>query len=394
MAQQDYVVLRSTFPFQPKILGAGQEFSQANFDPGMESVALERHTLSEAERSDLERDPRTRSIAPTMPMQLIAPTDTQNVQSSAGASWGVDAVRANASPFDGSGVTVAILDTGIDPTHSAFQGVTLKRKNFTTEEDDDEHGHGTHCAGIVFGQDVSGHRIGVARGIQKALIGKVLGQGGGTSGEIADAIQWAVTEGAHVISMSLGIDFPGFVKRLTTSFGMGIEPATSMALVGYRANINLFNTLAQTVRAQGAFGQGTIIVAASGNESNRPQFQIAIAPPAAAVDILGVGALQQGAQGLSVASFSNAEVDVSAPGVDIVSAQASGGLVSMSGTSIAAPHVAGVAALWAEKVLDANGVVKSSALTAQLVARAENSPLAQGFRQEDVGTGIVQAPLV
>ena len=67
----------------------------------------------------------------------------------------------------------------------------------------------------IFGRDVDGKRIGIARGVRKALIGKVLSDtGGGSSEMIFRGIQWALDEGAHVISMSLGFDFPGAVKRM------------------------------------------------------------------------------------------------------------------------------------------------------------------------------------
>jgi subtilisin family serine protease len=357
-------------------------------------MELEQAPLTKAERADLRRDPRVRAIAESMPMKLIEPTATEAAvePAAATATWGVAAVRAPDSPFTGDGIVVAVLDTGIDPNHVAFQGVNLVRKNFTTEGDDDGHGHGTHCAGTIFGRDVGNLRIGVARGVQRALIGKVLGQGGGSSATLAAAIQWAVDEGAHIISMSLGIDFPGFVERLVSQ-GLAVKPATSIALEQYRANINLFSALAAAVHAQGAFGQGTVIVAASGNEAERPTFEIAVSPPAAGTGVIAVGALQQGATGLSVASFSNNQVDVSAPGVGVISARLGGGLVSMNGTSMATPHAAGVAALWAQKLRQATGGVESDTLIAQLVARADTTPLAPGFEEDDVGTGIVQAPL-
>ena len=77
-----------------------------------------------------------------------------------------------------------------------------------------------------------------------ALIGKVLGaQGGGSSEQIVSAIQWAVENGANVISMSLGMDFPGFVAQLEQA-GLPTELATSRALEGYRANVQLFERLA------------------------------------------------------------------------------------------------------------------------------------------------------
>lgn len=392
--EQEYIVLRSSGPTRPIATLAGATLeTTAGFEPGLEGVEVEDVSLTDRDRVEVARDPRTEAIAAVMPMRLIEPVGTADATPAAGTTWGVAAVGAVASPFDGLGVTVAVLDTGIDPDHEAFAGVDLIRRNFTAESDDDNHGHGTHCAGTIFGGDVDGQRIGVARNVEKAVIGKVLGQGGGSSATIARAVQWAVAEGAHVVSMSLGIDFPGFVDFLVNRHGLDINAATSMALVEYRHNINLFNSLARMVRAQGAFGQGTVVVAASGNESQRPEYEIAVAPPAAGVDISAIGALQQGADGLDVARFSNTEVDVSAPGVDVISARAGGGLTSMSGTSMATPHVAGVAALWAQKMLAARGSVDSSALTAQIIGRATTVPLAPDAAAEDVGAGIVQAPL-
>ena len=394
MAERKFIVLRSKRPIVPEggfVVGAPGPAAVG----GAETMELEEVALTKAERADLRRDPRVRAIAEPMPMKLIEPTATNDAAepAAAEATWGVQAVRATDSPFTGNGITVAVLDTGIDPNHVAFQGVELVRKNFTDEGDDDGHGHGTHCAGTIFGRDVGNLRIGVARGVQRALIGKVLGAGGGSSATIARAIQWAVDEGAHTISMSLGIDFPGFVDRLVNERGLDINPATSIALEQYRANVNLFTALADAVQAQGAFGQGTVIVAASGNESNRPTFEIAVAPPAAGTGLIAVGALQQGANGLLVARFSNNQVDVSAPGVGVISAKRGGGLIKMDGTSMATPHAAGVAALWAQKLRETTGRVESRILIAQLVARGDTSVLAPGFEEDDVGSGIVQAPL-
>jgi subtilisin family serine protease len=334
------------------------------------------------------------SIAPVMPMKLIAPVgDMSSVPAAGSTAWGVQAVGADTSPFTGQDIIMAVLDTGIDPSHPAFADVDLVRKNFTTESDDDEHGHGTHCAGTIFGRNVSGIRIGVAPGIGKALIGKVLGSGGGSSDQIVQAIQWAVANGAHVISMSLGIDFPGYVKALETE-GFPTELATSMALEGYRANVSLFERLAAFIGAQDAFIQPTVLIAAAGNESRRnvdQKFEIAVSPPAVADGIVSVAALAKDPQGFTVASFSNIGARVSGPGVGINSAKLGGGLTLMSGTSMATPHVAGVAALWAQK-LSMAGELNGRLLAARLVGTASTAGMKAGFDPGDIGAGMVQAP--
>ncbi len=357
---------------------------------------LKEETLSTADVADLRRDPETVAIAPPMPLSLIKPlavtaSDGPPV-TAAGNAWGIEAVGAHNSSFDGNGAVVAVLDTGIDPNHPAFAGVNLVRRNFTTESDDDLHGHGTHCAGTIFGRDVSGTRIGVARGVKKAVIGKVLGQGGGSSATLATAINWAVENGANVISMSLGIDFPGFVKFLVDQEGMEVEPATSLALSGYRANVNLFSRITDFLEAQSQFGTGVMVVAASGNESNRPSFVIAVAPPAAGNGMVSVGALLNGSSGFEVARFSNTECNCSAPGVAIQSAKAGGGLTTMSGTSMATPHVAGVAALWAQKELQDTGSITTTSIVAKVLGNATRAGLKAGEEMNDVGVGIVQAP--
>jgi hypothetical protein len=180
---------------------------------------------------------------------------------------------------------------------------------------------------------------------------------------------------------------------LVKQAGFDINPATSLALEAYRANVNLFTELSRYVQMQGAFGQGTVFIAASGNESKRPEYEIAVAPPAAGTGIVSVGALQETNSGLAVAYFSNNQVDIAAPGVNIISASPGGGLRSMSGTSMATPHVAGVAVLWAQRQLEMTGRVEHQALLVRLLASGTVAPLVAGIEEEDVGTGIVQAPL-
>ncbi len=396
MTTENYVILRSKSLATPTFdnLGSTRGGSPSAAAPP-EAIRIEEADLTKVERHQLRRDPEIRAVAPPMPMHLVEPVERASVEPTAAVpTWGMGAVKAIESPFDGSGVTVAVLDTGIDPAHPAFSSTELVQQNFTTESDDDLHGHGTHCAGTIFGQDVNGIRIGIAKNVKRALIGKVLGTGGNGSATIARAINWAVHEGANVISMSLGIDFPGYVDYLVTQRGMDVNPATSIALEAYRANINLFTELARFVQMQEAFGEGTVIVAASGNESNRPKYEIAVAPPAAGTGIISVGALEQTDNGLDVAYFSNTQVDIAAPGDKVISAKPGGGLASMSGTSMATPHVAGVAALWAQRQLERNGRIESQTLTARLLASGTLDSLVTTIEEEDIGIGIVQAPLM
>lgn len=342
-----------------------------------------------AQRSDVL------AIATAMPMKLFTPVAVEPVVPGGGiVSWGIKAVGADTCPFTGENVTVAVLDTGIDAKHEAFAGVELVEKDFTGEGKSDNEGHGTHCAGTIFGRPVNGVRIGVAQKVKKALIGKVIGAKGGSSEQIVQAIQWATDNGANVISLSLGMDFPGMVDSLIRVNDWPPALATSRALEAYRANVLLFERLASLVRAHGNFSQATILIAAAGNESKRdvnPDYQIAVSPPAVTDGVISVGALGATNNGLVIAPFSNVGANVSAPGVEIVSAKLNGGLVQMSGTSMATPHVAGVAALWAEQ-LQGYGPLNAFQLTAKLVGAATNSGLRPGWQATEVGAGIVRAP--
>jgi subtilisin family serine protease len=107
---------------------------------------------------------------------------------------------------------------------------------------------------------------------------------------------------------------------------------------------------------------------------------------------VSVAALGEGPTGkLTVAPFSNTGANLSAPGIGIISAEAGGKLVSMDGTSMATPHVAGVAALWAQK-LKAAGLLTPAQFSAQLLASVDKTPLQDGLDPVAVGAGIVRAP--
>jgi subtilisin family serine protease len=403
----DYVILRkrSIDLDDPFLLPAGAKSPGA----GRDSLPFDvvEGDLTEHEAEELVRDPEVEEVIPTIPFSLIEPVDVPGVQASSDKAWGVEAVGATTSPQTGAGVTVAVLDTGIDRTHPAFAGLDFKETDlmdFTVGDRPqagsapDVHGHGTHVAGTIFGRDVNGVRIGVAPGVKRVLIGKVLGENGGPTGTIIKAITWAMDEGADVISMSLGIDFPGLVARLVRA-GLPADIATSRALEAYRSNVRLFDRIAGLVAANVQDGNGAFLVAASGNESRRgddPKFTVAVAPPAAADGFVSVGAVSQttdATKPFAVARFSNTNCRVSAPGVAILSAKLGGGLVNMNGTSMATPHVAGVAALWIERLFPDGDRPRNwaSDVQSEIESNVKKAP-ALGLGRVDVGLGVVQAP--
>ncbi|MEU8652516.1 S8 family serine peptidase [Streptomyces sp. NPDC048737] len=278
-------------------------------------------------------------------------------------TWGLQAIRAGLSSLTGRGVKIAVLDTGVDTGHPDLAGRIEDTASFVSGETvEDGHGHGTHCIGTAAGpaNPQQGPRYGVATEA-RILAGKVLSNAGsGADGQILAGMAWAVSRGARVISMSLGARVrPG-----------ELFPQTYEQL------------------AQRTLKRGTLIVAAAGNESQRPQSVEPVGRPANCPSILAVASLDQS---LTTSFFScgaingaGGEINIAAPGRDVHSAAPGGGYQSMSGTSMATPHVAGVVALLAE----ANPNAGSVGLKASLLSGA--FPLTQPV--EDVGSGLLQVP--
>lgn len=339
--------------------------------------------------ADLVNDPATIAAAPDMPTSLIEPFSGPSAVT--GDAWGIAAVGADLSAFDGSGVRVAVLDTGIDVGHPCFAGMNIVQQDFSGSGNGDVKGHGTHCAGTIFGRDVGG-RIGVARGVTEAFIGKVLDDTGrGTALTVLRGMQWAVNLGAKVISMSLGFDTPGLVEKLIAK-GYPPKIAAAQALSTYQMNLRLFDRHLSLLKAQASFGQDALIIAATGNASERatnPAYRVPASLPAAAEGVLSVGALQQSAGGLTVTSFSNSLPALCAPGFDVRSAWPGGGTKTLAGTSMACPHVAGLAALWWQS-LGPNAGADSVSL--RLRGAAQHAALKPGFNHTDVGLGLARAP--
>lgn len=238
-------------------------------------------------------------------------------------TWGLRAIGSPGASGTGRNARVAVLDTGVDRNHPDLAIAIQGFESFVANESaDDGNGHGTHCCGTVAGRIAPSAvgRYGVAPDA-RLFAGKVLSNAGrGVDAGILAGIQWAMQNQCHVVSMSLGADVPA-----------GTPHSSIYEHVARRA-----------------LAAGTIIVAAAGNASRRPRTVAPIGHPANCPSILAVGAVDQS---MAVAWFSSAgrvgesTVNISGPGVDVLSASPGGGHVRESGTSMATPHVAGVAAV-------------------------------------------------
>jgi subtilisin family serine protease len=213
----------------------------------------------------------------------------------------------------GEGVKVAVLDTGIDLDHPDLETAIIGTKDFSGDGVEDNNGHGTHCAGVIGARLNEVGFVGVAPKSQ-ILVGKVLGNDGrGNLSWIADGIDWAVDQGAHVISMSLG------------------GPASS-------------HRLYQAIHT--ALAKGVFVICAAGNEGSL--FQNSIGYPGRYGGVITVAAHDRNGN-RSGFSSRGGEIDVMAPGSNIWSTYKDGGYAELSGTSMATPFVAGLAALIASK---------------------------------------------
>ncbi|MGD2073114.1 MAG: S8 family serine peptidase, partial [Candidatus Thorarchaeota archaeon] len=249
--------------------------------------------------------------------------------------WGVDDIDAEkvwggaedakdviSGNIAGTGVKVAILDTGIDYTHPDLDDVYAGGYDFVSNDNDprDGCGHGTHCAGIVAAEDNGQGVIGVAPKTSIYAVRVLDDWGSGYDSDIIAGIDWAIDNGMNIISMSLG----------GGSYSQTFDDAINRA-----------------------YDSGLVVVAASGNDGTGT-----ISYPAKYDNAIAVGAIDQNH---NLASFSNwgAEQEVVAPGVDIYSTMPTyqvtlnywfmGGYSrdydQMSGTSMACPMVAGTVAL-------------------------------------------------
>ena len=356
------------------------------------------------DRRSVEADPATFASADEMPIMPIKPFQTaqeHQIQETI-STWGIKAVQADTSPFNGSGSTVAVLDSGIDLDHPAFGAIRqrIEVQDFTGTGIQDVSGHGTHCAGTIFGQDLplgeGTLRIGIARDVRKAYVGKIFG-GQDTTANLVKAMEWAVSKQSDVISMSVGVNWIEMVEKYKER--MPEQAVISSALVNYRRNLRLFDSLMKQLAEVSNSDEGSVVVAASGNESDQSAlvpYRVSCSLPAAAEDIISVGALRKTPIGLIAASFSNTNPTISAPGFAVKSAQTGGGLKDMDGTSMACPHAAGVAALWWEAMRSMTPTRRTTSfiVSANLVASVQrgSAVFSPALDLELHGAGLVTAP--
>jgi subtilisin family serine protease len=284
----------------------------------------------------------------------------------------VGAPEAWDAGYDGAGVRIAVLDTGISEEHPDLAGKVTARRNFSHAPDTgDRRGHGTHVASIAAGTGAKsgGKYTGVAPRAE-LLNGKVLDdRGSGRESWIIQGMQWAVDQGADVVNMSLG-SYPSYV-----------------------------DPVADALDALSAESD-TLFVVASGNEGSA-----GVGTPGTAESALTVGAVDKSDvlaefSGSGDADDRTIKPDVTAPGVEIGAAAAPGstaektgepvadGYVAATGTSMAAPHVAGAAALLKQRHPDWTGERIKAALTSSAVPGEGYGVRQQGTGRIDVGAAI------
>ncbi len=278
----------------------------------------------------------------------------------------INAPQVWAAGITGKGIKVGIVDTGIDPNHPDFSGRIAQMKDFTGEGAADNNGHGTHVAGIVGGSGAASG--GKYRGVAwecSFYIAKVLrGDGSGSMSDVMAGVEWAVQQGTQVINLSLG--------------GEGACDGTD----------------ALSVTCDAAVGKGTAVCVAAGNSGPAAS---TVGSPGCARNVITIGATDKEDQ---VASFSSrgptldgrVKPDVCFPGVNIVSARASGTSMGTpvddyytraSGTSMATPHATGACAL----LLQAKPGLSPQQIKDLLMNTAKNLGLdgnAQGKGRADV----------
>jgi subtilisin len=281
---------------------------------------------------------------------LVAPSDLGQVQ-----DWGIGAGKIPEAWLltKGEGVKVAVLDTGVEASHPDLVGQFAIPPADGTGSPigaNDKQGHGTHCAGIVAGSDNSEGIVGVSPKC-KLIVGKVLGDdGSGRSSWIAAGIRWAVSKGAHVISMSLGSPF---------------DDATMAAAIAEAAS------------------QGVFIVCAAGNSGQGAEAEY----PGADRNAVAIASINESGK-VSDYSSRGRHVMFAAPGEKILSTFPVARYAKLSGTSMACPFIAGLVALLVSRHLGTSPVAKTPLRTRdELIEHLRRATVDIGAPGHDTSAG-------
>ena len=273
--------------------------------------------------------------------------------------WGITAVNADDvhSYNTGEGVKVAVVDTGIDLDHPDLNVAGNVTYVSRTSSGDDDNGHGTHVAGIIAAQDNSLGVVGVAPDVDLYAVKVLDSQGSGSISTVVSGIQWAVNNGMDIISMSLG----------STSGTTSLKNA-----------------------CDNAYNAGVLVIAAAGNSGSASSTADCVCYPAKYDSVVAVGAVTSS---LTRASYSStgSTVELAAPGSSIYSTYKGGTYTTMSGTSMATPHVTGVAALvFASGIEDEDG---DGYINDEIRTRLQETAQDLGTSGRDVeyGYGLVDA---
>lgn len=272
------------------------------------------------------------------------------------SNWGNDDIGVPVSwesGLTGKGTKIAVIDTGAGP-HSDLTisgGINVISGSSTTSYTDD-NGHGTHVAGIIGGKGVNNGIQGVAPDSSIYAVKALDSTGSGYTSDIIAGIDWAIDNNMDIISMSLG----------SSQSSTSLESAVNKA-----------------------YDSGVLVVAAAGNSGNLDGTGTSIEYPANYSSVIAVGAVDSN-NTRAYFSSTGSKLEVSAPGVNVLSTYLNGGYVQMSGTSMATPFVAGDLALLKQKYPSYTNV--------QLRQLLDNNITDLGVTGRDslYGFGLIKAP--
>jgi subtilisin family serine protease len=320
-------------------------------------------SVDEAALDRLRSDSAVLDVAITPPIVPLRPVRVKAALPAAGPTWGLRALGVEDlwdKGLDGTGVRIGHLDSGVDDSHKSLAGAVTAFAEFDDSGREirpgrrplDRDGHGTHTAATMVGRPTDGRRIGVAPGA--TLCSAKVIEGGDVIGRVLAGMDWALKSGIRILNISLG--FPGYWDD--------------------------FLPLTRRIR-----DRGVLPVFAVGNEGPGTSRS-----PGNYSEAVSVGA---SSPDLRIAPFSSSArfrrkvdpivPDLVGPGVDVISAAPGGGFQSMDGTSMAAPHISGLAALLWQACPSAS----LSEIEQALLESCHPLPRTSPFRQ---GRGLPSAP--